>query len=300
MIPRFAELPGGRSWGVFGDGDLLGTLNLVGAAEVVAAAALVRQGKVFALSTRVDVPGPALFHRHEPRHELVSFETPDGGTTFDDSLDSFWLQGSSQWDALRHFGDDGGVFYGGRGPGESAVLGIDRIAERGLAARGVVVDLAPAVADPFEPVALGVRELEAALRSELIQLGRGDVLLVRTGWLERYLELEAAARAELASGVPGSAGLRDPDLPAFLWDSGVAAVAADNPALEPIEPGVGLDHALHKALIARLGMPLGELWQLGPLAADCRADGVHECLLVAAPLNVRGGAGSPANALALK
>jgi hypothetical protein len=47
-------------------------------------------------------------------------------------------------------------------------------------------------------------------------------------------------------------------------------------------------------------MPLGELWRLEALAADCEADGVYESLLVSAPLNLRGGAGSPANALALK
>lgn len=47
-------------------------------------------------------------------------------------------------------------------------------------------------------------------------------------------------------------------------------------------------------------MPLGELWRLGPLAADCAEDGVFEALLTSAPLNVAGGAGSPANALALK
>jgi hypothetical protein len=47
-------------------------------------------------------------------------------------------------------------------------------------------------------------------------------------------------------------------------------------------------------------MPLGELWRLGALAADCAADGIHTMLLVSAPLNVPGGAGTPASALALK
>ena len=47
-------------------------------------------------------------------------------------------------------------------------------------------------------------------------------------------------------------------------------------------------------------MALGELWHLDDLAADCAVDGVCEFFLASAPLNVRGGIGSPPNALALK
>ena len=39
---------------------------------------------------------------------------------------------------------------------------------------------------------------------------------------------------------------------------------------------------------------------LEALAADCASDGVYECLFVAKPLVIRGGVGSPANALAIK
>jgi hypothetical protein len=47
-------------------------------------------------------------------------------------------------------------------------------------------------------------------------------------------------------------------------------------------------------------MPIGELWDLERLAADCAGDGVYEGLITSAPLNVAGGAGSPANAMVLK
>src|SRR5690349_16706681 len=117
-VPRFAELPvaagapAGSSWGVFGADDELGTLNFVGPDEVRAAAGLVRRGAVFPLNWEVSQPAPPFFHRHPPAHELIVFQNADGGTTADDYLDSFWLQGSSQWDALRHFGDRG-RFYNG-------------------------------------------------------------------------------------------------------------------------------------------------------------------------------------------
>ena len=47
-------------------------------------------------------------------------------------------------------------------------------------------------------------------------------------------------------------------------------------------------------------MPLGEQFQLAPLAADCAQDGRYEFMLVSAPLNVEGGVASPPNAVAIK
>jgi len=120
-------------------------------------------------------------------------------------------------------------------------------------------------------------------------------------WLEAYNLLDRPERERLTElGRPGAPGLHGDDIPAFLWDNRIAAIAADNPALEATRPGDTSPLSLHVALIARLGMPLGELWRLDELADDCAADGVYETLLVSEPLNLRGGAGSPANALALK
>ena len=50
--------------------------------------------------------------------------------------------------------------------------------------------------------------------------------------------------------------------------------------------------------IALLGFVIGELWWLDDLAADCTRTGVYDCLVVAKPLNLTGGVGSPANATA--
>jgi hypothetical protein len=57
---------------------------------------------------------------------------------------------------------------------------------------------------------------------------------------------------------------------------------------------------MHFRLIPLLGMPIGELWWLDDLAADCAEDGVYEFFFTSAPLNVPGGVGSPPNALAIK
>jgi kynurenine formamidase len=90
----------------------------------------------------------------------------------------------------------------------------------------------------------------------------------------------------------------------YLWDAHVAAVVADNPSVE-VWPYDASDAAfpfgfLHRVLIGQFGMALGELWWLDDLALACRRDGRYEVFLTAAPLNVPGGVGSPANALAFK
>ncbi|MFC9500730.1 hypothetical protein [Streptomyces sp. NPDC056982] len=60
------------------------------------------------------------------------------------------------------------------------------------------------------------------------------------------------------------------------------------------------DGMMHQELIAKLGLPLGELWDLTALTADCRATGRWDSLVTVKPLHLTGGVGSPANATALR
>jgi hypothetical protein len=57
---------------------------------------------------------------------------------------------------------------------------------------------------------------------------------------------------------------------------------------------------LHHSLLPLLGLPLGEMWDLGPLAEACTQDQRWTCLLTSAPLNLQAGVASPPNALALR
>jgi len=146
-------------------------------------------------------------------------------------------------------------------------------------------------------------DLEATLQEERVKLETGDILLIRTGWVGWYESLDMDARARLAVPVyPDTPGLtRDEHTAEWLWDHHVAAVAADNIAVEALP--VDNAHAggmLHYRLIPLLGLAVGELFVLDPLARDCASDGVYEGMLVSAPLNKVGGSGSPANALAIK
>jgi kynurenine formamidase len=305
-LPTYNELlqrtdaPAGTSWGLFGATDELGTLNLLTAEHAVAAARLVQRGDVFSLNWAIELPDPHPF-RQPPRRNQLGF-----GFGRDDWLDGFYLQGSSQWDSLRHIAHPRHGFY--NGVPASAVddpasdrLGIQNVARRGIVGRGVLLDVAAHCGFAAnERFAIGADLLDDVARAEGLVLAPGDIVLVRTGWTGWYTGLSPAERATVTASTP-QPGLEPAErTAAWLWDHRVAAVASDNLALEtmPIETEEG--RFLHFWLIPCLGMPIGELWWLDDLARACAADRRWVFQLVSAPLNVRGGVGSPPNALAIR
>jgi kynurenine formamidase len=90
------------------------------------------------------------------------------------------------------------------------------------------------------------------------------------------------------------------EMVAWLWNNRVAAIGTDCPAVEPFPFEFSDEGALHYRALPLLGLPLGELFVLAPLADDCARDGRYEFMLVSAPLNVEGGIASPPNAVAIK
>jgi kynurenine formamidase len=324
--PRYRDLPslpdGGPrcAWGVFGDDDDLGAMNLLTPERTLAAAGLVRRGTVIPLNAELDWPSPPLLGRGALQHTVI--EGPSGD---DDRYDAFYPQASSQWDALSHvrhpeFGYYNGWAADSVGRGAGSRLGIDAWAQKGLAGRFVLVDMERHLREAGDPIdggsarAFTVDELRAALAAQRVELAPGTFLLLNTGWMSWYRAADDATRARLARGAdfstfehdlenffPAPGIARGEEMAEFLWDAGVVAVAGDNPSVEamPLDRG-RLDGSLHYRLVVLLGIGIGELWDLRALAAECAADGVYEGFLTSAPLNMPGGFGSPANAIALK
>ena len=87
-----------------------------------------------------------------------------------------------------------------------------------------------------------------------------------------------------------------------ITDSGLSALIADNYAVEayPARPGGACCAILplHEHCLFKLGLPLGELWHLTPLADWLRTNGRHRFLLTAPPLRLPGAVGSPATPIA--
>jgi len=312
-IPSFDKLPATKgappdsSWGIFED-EALGCLNFLTPAGVVDAAKLVQSGKVFRLDAKIGHVAPPLFGRAGMKHDVI----PLGPMAHDDIV-QFNTQEGSQWDGLAHVGHNGyGAFYNGvkveeiRNHG-NARLGVHHWANR-FVGRGVLIDAygyrtsKGRAVNPLERDAYTAEELKGALQAQGTTLTPGTILLVRTGWLEAY---ERCTPEQKTAMVPfdkvTSIGV-DPsrELVAWLWDNRVAAIATDSPGVEPLPMSLEDPGLLHYRALPLLGLPLGELFVLAPLADDCARDHRYEFMLVSAPLHVEGGIASPPNAVVIK
>ncbi len=316
-VPSYDDLPvsehGGRhAWNVPVCREK-GTLGFITSEATRRAAGLVTAGEVFSLNAPLDCIDPPLFGRDAVKH---AFEIKHDGLMLDDRLDAFCPQISSQWDALNHVGVVPGQFFGGASIDDQisgGANGIDVWAREGIAGRGVLVDLVPHVGalpdgyDPSDsPPTVSVAMLESALEAQGVALEFGDILLLHTGFLEWYRRQERSVREQMRAAGPQvqAVGVEHSESVArFLWDAGVAAVATDSIGFETWPPDrTDRDQPfgfLHRALIGQLGYAIGELWDLDRLVRYCRDKSRWELLVVSAPLHLRGGVGSPSNALGL-
>jgi len=247
------------------------------------------------------------------------------------------MQYSTQWDSLAHVGalfdaDGDGVaervYYNGFRPNADIVgpvdyaeadhfaahacghdhshadaLGIETFAAHGIQARGVLVDLAEHYGRECRTV--GYEDLMRVIDADGIEVGSGDILVLRTGFAEMLVEMAGEPDAERLHQSCCALDGRDDRLLQWITDSGIAAIAADNYAVEryparpvPAEQGPVPMLPLHHHCLFKLGLPLGELWYLRDLAHWLRAEGRHRFFLSAPPLRLPGAMGSPVTPVA--
>lgn len=335
---RWVNRPEGSTWGDFGPDDQLGRLNLIDAAKIRQGVAEVREGRAFCLSLPLDLPGGNLLNprRHPPRLQPTHqnhvprwmFEVGgdvDGATdVINDDVALLHLQYSSQWDSFAHAGSlfdangDGRpepVFYNGfRGGVELPLarevdgallsrvdrLGIDQFAVHGIQGRAVLVDLHRHLGD--ERTAVDYDTLARIMAADQVVVEAGDILLLHTGFAGHLLKWAGKPDPDRIHSICPVLEGRDQALLQWITDSGVAAIAADNYAVEDAGPrrltGRCAMLPLHEHCLFKLGVPLGEIWYLSELAAWMHSAGRSRCLLTAPPLRLPGAVGSPVSAIA--
>jgi Predicted metal-dependent hydrolase len=299
------------NWGRWGPDDVLGTVNFIDEAKRREGAALVRTGVTFSLSQRFDANGPqkGWRNRNNPVHVMLGTgldavhrepHFPHGIAGADDMI-IMPLQCSTQWDGLGHIFDHGKAWNGR--PADKVVTtdgdqvtGIEHLAAP-VASRGVLLDVGRVIGDGELPDGFAITEehLTATARAHGVEVGRGDIVCVRTGQLTR---VRREGWGDYAGGpAPGlsfyTAG--------WLHRTEIAAIATDTWGFE-VRPNE-FDNAfqpLHQVAIPHIGLLVGEMWDLDALAEHCAGDGVYEFFIVAAPLPITGAVGSPVNPIAIK
>jgi len=309
-LPKLSELPpipGAPKYAAWfwGKDDELGRLNLLTPRRIAKAGKLIKTGESTCLNYPAEYPSPTFFNRDPFIHTVKQVAK----FAYDD-LYSMNTQSGSQWDGFRHVGidhDDSIVWYNSTTQQQienSTRIGIQAWAKRGIVGRGILIDIYKHLQksyDPFSPRKITADEVKACAQAQNVTFQYGDILIIRTGWSEKYSRLDAQGRK--AAGEKKYleyefAGLdRGFDMVEFLHDNYFAAVGSDAPALEswPMDEP---DH-LHHFLLPLWGCPIGEMWDVDGLAELCEKNERYTFFFASTPSNVQGGVGSHPNAVAV-
>ncbi|KAI0198405.1 hypothetical protein F4808DRAFT_462873 [Astrocystis sublimbata] len=300
QFPQFNDLPLAKRWatweclgvwGQWGGQDELGTLNHL-TDEVVAKAAAenIKSGLRVSLNWSMQGAAKPRFPRKVVEVKLIN-KAP-----------------------LKHAHDDE-LYYMGRTADDFAASpepnGIQHIAAKGIAGRAVFIDWyrwaqAQAIeVDATTAYAVPFEELLEVMRYQnmgLNDLRKGDILVIRFGYLAQYEGMSEAKRDELDNRYkthkPENIGVKPSrELLEMLWDKKIAAICGDSRSLE-VWPCTELEWHLHEWLLAGWGMPIGELFYLEELSKICEQRKRYTFFMSSSPMNVPGGVASPPNALA--
>jgi kynurenine formamidase len=295
-----------NNWGRWGPDDEIGTINLISPEVRRRAAGCVREGKSFALALPLSesegIQVGLLPGRVNPLRMMVQINTPFTGDPSDfctsDDVVVMGLQCATHWDGLGHVSYDNRLYNGYPAStitaAGAAKCGIHRI--RTLVSRGVLLDVARARGGERLPpgYAITADDLDAACELARVQVLPGDVVLVRTGQMERLRAGDKLAYAAQTSGL---------SITTVEWfrRHDVAAVATDTMTFEawPCERDDML-LPVHLLDLVEMGMTQGQNFVLDELAADCADDGRYDFLLDASPLPFTNAVGSPVNPVAVK
>ena len=302
-----------RNWGKWGKDDEIGTLNYITPDIIARASQLATTGKVFALGIPLQRNGPqsGTRQRFNPIHTMFR----DGGDQPRDAAAVLDMQGYggsddwivmplqcvTQWDSLAHVFYEGKMYNGFDATlvtsSGAAKNSIDKTKNK-IVSRGVLLDVARykgvRALDPG--YAITVADLDGTAAAQKVDVQRGDILLIRTGHMSRYLDKGNWNYFDLDES-PGVSV----HTAAWMHAKEIAAVASDNYAVE-VRPSElpPFRSPFHICAIPNMGLTLGEIFYLEELAADCAADGRYAFLLVAPPLPVTNAVGTPINPYAMK
>lgn len=298
-----------RSHGVspWGPEDEIGALNRMTESSALDVLRRINSGRAYDLSVEYFVGMPSYSAYGQPRYQIWNVHTPQGTVvddptgagekansylTYSGSAISMYAHTGTHVDALSHFGLNGQIWNGFTA---DAHLG-DRGWRRGgvenyppIIARGVLIDIAALKGVDVLPANYGItaKDIRDALARQELEIGEGDVAMVRTGRMRWFEDAE-----RYMTGTPGLTR----DSAEWLADRGVILIGADNISTDVYpsqEPNNWVP--VHSSMLTERGVPIMQNVYLEGLATD----GVDEFAFIGASLKFRGADGAPMRPIAL-
>ncbi len=300
-----------KRWGKWGPEDEYGAMNFITPQIVLEASRLVRKGKIFSLALNFDEKGPQRPElpggRFNTIHTMLATGTDaitgkqDPFAQYSDDIVTMPLQCGTQLDGLSH-----AFFQGKMWNGYSASLvdstgaaknSIDKMKEK-MIGRGVLLDLPRALGVDFLKPCEGITgdDLDLAARRQGVKIKSGDIILIRTGHMQRYL-----AKGEWGDYAAGDApGLSFLSIP-WIYEQEISSVCIDTWGAE-VRPSEfkEIPFPCHAVLLPMMGISIGEIFYLEELARDCAKDKIYDFFFTSAPIPFSRAVGSPINPIAIK
>lgn len=265
--------PKDTSWQTspYGKGDEIGAANLITPELVMQSIKLVKQGKTLPLAVPIDKTLPAFRHRSFNLYNIQPGE--QGGQTlgpnkfsFNDELVNGWTGVGTQLNGIGHIGIDNVYYDGNKATDFVTVEGVKRLGIEKvppIVTRAIVLDMVAYYNKAIVPggTEFTVKDIQAVLKKQNIEIKKGDVVLFNTGWLEligkdnkQFLEVEPGIGMEAAK---------------WLADKGIVAFGGDTWASEVYPNPYGKEEfPINQFMLAKKGIYNLELIDTRPLVKD--------------------------------
>jgi kynurenine formamidase len=308
------------NWGRWGEEDKRGMLNFITPEMIVNAAKLVTRGKVYALGEEMHNDVPRLITPVRFGPQILQERDGHDRVTKPGEFDPKQRQGAASYtimhnhtgshlDTFAHVYRENKLYNNLPAPRADGTVHGDAASVKYIVGRGVLLDVAKYKGqDPLPSnYWISQEDLQNTAKAQKIEIQKGDILLIRTGWRKMWDQPGPDGRHDQAHSAwhqpqPGVGG----DALGFLNEMEIVAIGADNAAVEwnaPREAGYTpkafggfLGSPLHVDFLWNRGAYIIEILNLDELAADQ----AYEFLFVVGPLLQRGGIGVPINPIALR
>jgi kynurenine formamidase len=293
----------------FGKDDTIGAFNLITPESVLKAITLVKTGRIYDLSFTInqDIPVPG-FHGAAFANTQYTLEN---GVEWHNKRMGLMKNGYSAQnlrlsisdhtgthiDQFNHIGEqqangDFLLYNGLRNKDVISSFGTTKLGIENMPpmiARGVLIDIAGHNGVDALPIGYAIQpgELDAALKAQKTTVNEGDAVLVHTGWGKNWLDSDT-----MLSGEPGLGKACGQ----WAIDKNIICWGTDQWGTDPVPfefPGEALP--MHISMLVKAGIRLIENINMAQIVQEK----VYEFLLVAAPLKIKGGTGSPIRLLAI-
>ena len=273
----------------WGADDQIGAANRVSTERTVAAAKLVKKGISHPLGIVIEPGMPA----YPPRYTQLQVVQPNQQFNADlgvgweassnDDVLQMWLGTGPQLDGLGHMGEAGEFYNCNQGKDFSVITGLTKLDISGIppmVGRGVMIDIAKQMGvdslQAGQPITSD--DIKAAMKSQGVTVGEGDVVLLHTGYTDATLKQDPSLWAGSIPGITNEASV-------FLAGLKPMAVGADTWGLGAVPPRAGdkifYDHVV---LLKQHGIYILETMNTGRLADE----GVHEFMFVLGQARLKG------------